>query len=176
LTGNDPGPKNTTGFGEIEPNKNGDIGSFEFVSDAEASPATMCREPERAFGISGRHAPGPVEFLPSELNKPGMSEQVACEDEIVVATWSPTGKRSYYSGTVPVEITPAEKQLELTEFDGHEALVMRGLNVPSTSFVFVIQRVATEDQPGIFIAFSDGSRTVPDTVREALGEHCDLPC
>ena len=169
------------GLREIEPQRMGEIGSFDFVSDAEANVGQLCREPERAWGISVRHASGPVEFEESELNKPNMSEQVSCEGGPVIATWSPTGKRSYYSGTVKVEVIAEGKQVEVTEIDGHEALLIYSIESPgpwSPLFVYVIQREATEDEPGIFVALIGGmsGKSVDETAREALSERCDSSC
>lgn len=162
---------------DLEANRNGEIGSFDFVSEDEASPGRMCREPDSAFGISGRH--GPVQFLPSELNKPDLTEQMSCQGGTVVSAWSTTGKRSYYSGTVKVEASPEGRRVELTEFDGHEALLLHETHeLQSTPFVYVIQREATEEQPGIFIEFTGkmGRKSIAEAAREIIAETCDPLC
>jgi len=126
------------------PQFSGPLGPFVIVAtDKEASPANFCTS-----GVG----PGKTSnFLSSELNKPDMWEQMVCNDGVVAATYSRTGKRAYFRREARVAPKAPLERLKLTDIDGLPALIVAPPTTNGPFFVYAIVRQATSDIPGVLI-------------------------
>jgi hypothetical protein len=138
------------------------------ASEDEGLPNSSC--PGELSFLGGPDARNPT-FVDSELNGPGVTEQVLC-DGTPVATYGEGGRRIYFQdeASVYANATPRER-LRVIEVDGHAVLVILPRTNPGTYFFHAILRPSSESQPGILMAaFTHEYEAVIAKVRAALSE------
>jgi hypothetical protein len=153
------------------PRFRGVLGDFEIVAtEAEASPGLLCSTGFRVRPEGSR------DFVASELNKPGMNEQMACSDNVAVATYSTTGRKSYFVGNAKVHVDAPASRLVLTQVDGNPALIVKPAADDGPTFIYVIKRrpsqaAPTQEARGILIGlFEPTEPRAIERARTALAE------
>jgi hypothetical protein len=127
------------------------LGDFDIVStEAEATPARLC-----VTGVKPAQPQGSRNFVASELNKPGMTEQLVCNDNVAVASYSPTGRRSLIEGVAKVRADAPAERLLLTQVDGNAALIVKPAAEDGPFFIYVIKRKPTQTARGVMVGLID---------------------
>jgi hypothetical protein len=136
---------------EAKPRYFGPHGDFEVVSSKEEThPARYC-----ADGVQQSQEEG---LTPSELDMPGMNEQVICADGTVAATWSTAGRLSYFEDRPKLHADAPIDRLELTEIDGHPTLIVSPPSAVGPFFLYLIVRAPSPEDPGILLALIGDNR------------------
>jgi hypothetical protein len=136
---------------EARPRHFGPHGDFEVVASRDQThPALFCAD--------GVQQSQDQDFISSELDMPGISDQVVCADGTVAATWSTAGRLSYFEGRPKLFADAPVERLELSEIDGHRALIVSPPSAVGPFFLYLIVRASSTEEPGILLALIGDNR------------------